>query len=66
MHIAYLCRLRVLETRYIYAVIIPSTKEYSFIFVDYSSGKNNDDLLKLARKTIKKDDSKIVVKFKST
>ena len=66
MPIIYLSRLCVLETKYIFAVINPRTKEYTFIYVDHSSGKNYDDLLKLARKIIKRPDSKLSVQSKPT
>lgn len=55
MPIVYFCRLEILENRQIYAIINPRLKEYTFLFVDHSLGKSNDELLKLARKTIKRE-----------
>ena len=66
MPIVYLSRIQVLDNRQIYAIISPRAKEYNFVFVDHSSGKNNDELYRLARKTIKKDNCKISIKSNGT
>lgn len=66
MPIVYLCRVEVMDNRQIFAVINPRLKEYHFFYVDNSIGKSNDELLKLARKTIKRDEVKINIKSKNT
>lgn len=55
-----------LKNKHVYSIFSPKTLEYTFIFLDNSLGKNVDDLLRMARKAIGKDDAKISVKVKST
>ena len=42
MPIVYLARIQAMENRQIFAIINPRSKEFNFIFVDHSQGKNND------------------------
>lgn len=43
-----------LKNKHIFSIFSPKTMEYTFIYLDNSQGKNNDELLRLARKTIQK------------
>jgi hypothetical protein len=43
----------VLKDRSLWALYIPKNHEYIFAFVDKSKGAQNDELLMLARKTLK-------------
>jgi hypothetical protein len=49
----YLFHQKVLSGRTFWALIIPKYHEYFFIFVDKSKGAQNDELLTIARKTLK-------------
>lgn len=49
-----------------FSLFSPKTLEYTIVYVDNSSGKNTDELLKLARRAIKKDEANIQIVIKRT
>jgi hypothetical protein len=55
-----------LKNKHIFCIFSPKTMEYIFLFLDNSLGKNSDELLRLARRTIQKEDAKISVVTKPT
>lgn len=64
MPTVYLCYACVLENKHMFSLFSPKTLEYTIVFLDNSLAKNSDDLIRLARKAIKKEDAKITIKNK--
>lgn len=51
--VVHLVHQKVMPGRYIWVLIIPKSHEYIFAFADKSKGSQHDELLTLARKTLK-------------
>jgi hypothetical protein len=66
MPTVYLSKITVLENKHMFSLFSPKTLEYTIVYVDNSSGKNTDELLKLARRAIKKDEANIQIVIKRT
>ena len=66
MPTVYLSKLTVLENKHLFSLFSPKTLEYTLVYLDNSLGKNTDDLLRLARKAIKKEEANISIKIKHT
>ena len=54
MPTVYLSKITVLENKHMFSIFSPKTLEYTIVYLDNSLGKNTDELLRLARRTIKK------------
>lgn len=66
MPTVYFGKICVLETKHLFSLFSPKTQEYIFVYLDNSLSKSTDELLRLARKMIKKQDCKITIKIKHT
>jgi hypothetical protein len=55
-----------LKTKQIFTIYSPKTAEYIFLYLDNSLGQTNEELLKLARKLVPKENTKLVILFKNT